>query len=262
MGLVGQRWALGVEYDGSGFAGWQLQDGPRTVQGVLEGALAAIAGHPIRVSVAGRTDAGVHALCQVLHFDSSVVRPEIAWVRGSNRFLPREIAVRWAKPVPQDFHARFSATGRSYRYLILNRQERPALAAGRVTWVPQPLDHRAMQEASSLLLGTHDFSAFRASACQAKSPVRSLRRLDLERRDDLLIATVEANAFLHHMVRNLIGTLLFVGRGERPPGWVAEVLASCDRRLAGATAPADGLYFHSVSYPQIYRIPSCSGIFV
>ena len=260
MEFSGQRWALGIEYDGAGFSGWQLQDGPRTVQEELERALASVAGQPIRVSVAGRTDAGVHAVCQVVHFDSPVVRPEIAWVRGSNRFLPRDVSVLWARAVPQDFHARFSATGRSYRYLILNRRERPALAANRATWVPQLLDHLAMQGAANRLLGTHDFSAFRAAGCQAKNPVRSLRRLTIERRGDLLIATVEANAFLHHMVRNLMGTLLFVGRGERPADWVAEVLASRDRRLAGTTAPADGLYFLRAAYPDEYALPVCSDV--
>ncbi len=261
MGSEEQRWALGVEYDGAHFCGWQLQDGPPTIQGALEDALAAVADRPIRLTVAGRTDAGVHALCQVAHFDTPVVRSALAWVRGTNRFLPRAISVQWARPVPADFHARFSATGRSYRYLIVNRAERPALAAGRATWIPQTLDERRMQDAAQLLLGTHDFSAFRAAACQAKSPVRTLRRLDIERRGDLLIAAVEANAFLHHMVRNLMGTLLFVGRGERSPEWVGEVLTSRDRRLAGTTAPPDGLYFYSVSYPSNYPIPSCSGMF-
>lgn len=261
MDFSGQRWALGIEYDGDGFSGWQLQDGPRTVQEELEWALASVVGQPVRVSVAGRTDAGVHAVCQVAHFDSPVIRPEIAWVRGSNRFLPRDVSVRWARAVPQDFHARFSATGRSYRYLILNRQVRPALGAKRVTWVPRTLDHLAMQEAANLLLGTHDFSAFRAAGCQAKNPVRSLRCLEIERRGDLLIATVEANAFLHHMVHNLMGTLLFVGRGERPADWVAEVLASRDRRLAGTTAPADGLYFLRAAYPDQYGLPDCGDAF-
>jgi tRNA pseudouridine38-40 synthase len=256
-----QRWALGLEYDGSGYAGWQLQDGPRTIQGELEAALSAVADVPIRVIVAGRTDAGVHALCQVVHFDSPVSRPEIAWVRGCNRFLPTAVSVRWAKPVPADFHARFSATQRSYRYLILNRPERPALFADRVTWVAQALDHERMAEAAQLLLGTHDFSAFRAAGCQAKSPVRTLSRFAIERQADMLIATLEANAFLHHMVRNLMGTLLLVGRGERPVAWVEEVLTSRDRSRAGMTAPPDGLYFHSVVYPDRFPLPGCPSIF-
>ncbi|MEL5850096.1 MAG: tRNA pseudouridine(38-40) synthase TruA, partial [Candidatus Igneacidithiobacillus chanchocoensis] len=237
------------------------QPGRRTVQGELERALAAVGELAQPVTVAGSTDAGVHALCQVLHFDSPVSRPEIAWVRGCNRFLPMAVSVRWAKAVPTDFHARFSATQRSYRYLILNRAERPALLAGRVTWIPQALDHERMAEAAELLLGTHDFSAFRAAGCQAKSPVRTLSRFAIERQADMLVATLEANAFLHHMVRNLMGTLLLVGRGERPVAWVEEVLASRDRTRAGMTAPPGGLYFHSVAYPEKYQLPGCSGIF-
>jgi len=250
-----QRWALGIEYNGEGFAGWQIQDGLPTIQGALEEALSAVAVAPIGVVVAGRTDSGVHALCQVVHFDAPVYRPALAWVRGGNRFLPEKVSIRWAKPVPPDFHARFSATGRQYRYLILNRRERPALDRGRVTWVPQHLDQEKMQQAAKLLLGTHDFSAFRAADCQAKSPIRTLRRLDIERSGEYLEIHCEANAFLHHMVRNLVGSLLLVGKGERSPTWIEQVLASKDRRAAGMTAPAEGLYFLHPQYPASYDLP-------
>jgi len=199
------RIALGLEYEGSGFCGWQSQAGGGAVQNVVESALSVVADAPIRVVCAGRTDAGVHALAQVVHFDTEVVRPDTAWVRGVNAHLPASVAVRCAQTVADDFHARFSARGRRYRYLLLNRAERPGLMARRVGWFHRPLDVAAMAAAAALLLGEHDFSAFRSVECQAKSPVKTLRRADVVRHGDLLVFDFEASAFLHHMVRNLVG---------------------------------------------------------
>ncbi|AUW33235.1 MULTISPECIES: tRNA pseudouridine(38-40) synthase TruA [Acidithiobacillus] len=245
-----------MEYRGSDFSGWQRQDGPASVQESLERALREIAQCAVPTTVAGRTDAGVHALGQVVHFDAPVTRPALAWTRGVNRYLPSSISVLWARPVPRDFHARFAAVGRRYRYCILNRSERSALYAGRAAWVPRPLAVEPMQEAASLLLGRHDFSAFRAAACQAKHPIRELRQLRVSRQGDWVFVDAEANAFLHHMVRNLVGVLLGIGWGDRPPHWAAEVLASRKRALAGVTAPAEGLYFVAALYPPAFALPT------
>jgi tRNA pseudouridine38-40 synthase len=248
------RIALGLEYDGSAFCGWQSQAGGGSVQDALESALSVVADSPIRVACAGRTDAGVHALAQVVHFDTDAARPDTAWVRGVNAHLPPSIAVRWAQPVSSDFHARFSARGRRYRYLLLNRGERPGLMAGRVGWYHRPLDAQAMAQAAGLLLGEHDFSAFRAAECQAKSPVKTLRRAEVLRHGDLLVFDFEASAFLHHMVRNLVGALVYVGKGAHPPAWLGKLLAGRDRARAAPTFDASGLYFAGVDYDPVWKL--------
>lgn len=249
------RIALGLEYDGSGYAGWQSQPGGNTIQDALEGALGAIAGVPVRTVCAGRTDAGVHALEQVVHFDVTVERPTTAWVRGVNAHLPRHIAVRWARGVEDAFHARFSARARLYRYVLLNRPERPGLLSGRLGWCHQPLDDEAMRAAAACLVGEHDFSAFRSAECQAKSPVKTLRRCEVRRQGDRICFDLEASAFLHHMVRNVVGSLVYVGMGRRPVNWLAELLAARDRRLAAPTFMPDGLYFAAVEYDPAWELP-------
>lgn len=248
------RIALGIEYDGSAFNGWQSQPDGRTVQDALEAALSAVAAEPVRVHCAGRTDAGVHALCQVAHFDTEVQRPDTAWVRGVNANLPETVAVRWAQPVGADFHARFSASGRHYRYVLLNRPQRPALWSRYAGWHHLPLDADAMQAAAQLWLGEHDFSAFRAAECQAKSPVKTLYRADVQRQGDWLIFDFHASAFLHHMVRNLVGTLVYVGKGAHPYAWAGEVLASRSRAVAAPTFAAAGLYFAGVDYDPAFGL--------
>ena len=249
------RIALGVEYDGRPYCGWQSQADGRTVQDTLQHALSQIAGEPISVIAAGRTDTGVHALEQVVHFDTQIERPLTAWVRGVNAVLPDSIAVRWAHPVPDEFHARFSAHGRSYRYLLINRPTRPAIHAGKVGWFHAPLDLAAMQAAAQCLLGEHDFSAFRASECQAKSPVKHLRQLDIRREGEMLIFDLGADAFLHHMVRNIVGCLVYVGKGKYPPGWLAEVLIGRERRRAAPTFAPDGLYLRRIQYDEKWGLP-------
>ncbi len=248
------RFALGLEYDGSGFCGWQSQAGGGAVQNVLESALSIVADAPTRVVCAGRTDAGVHALAQVVHFDTDAVRPDTAWVRGVNAHLPDSVAVRWAQPVPSDFHARFSARGRRYRYLLLNRAERPGLMARRVGWFHRPLDVDAMATAAGLLRGEHDFSAFRSIECQAKSPVKNLRRADVTRHGELVVFEFEASAFLQHMVRNLVGALVYVGKGSHAPEWVGEILAGRDRARGAPTFEACGLYFAGVDYDPVWQL--------
>jgi len=249
------RVALGIEYDGTGFFGWQSQPGGNTVQDVLEQALTAVAGLPIKVVCAGRTDAGVHATAQVAHFDVSVERPVTAWVRGTNAHLPASVAVRWAMPVTDEFHARFAARARSYRYILLNRPERPGLMAGKVGWCHRPLEIGAMQAAATYLIGEHDFSSFRASGCQAKTPVKILYRFDIVRQGDYVIFDCCANAFLHHMVRNLVGALVYVGMGRESPAWFANLLAVCDRRLGAPTYAPDGLYLTGVDYGDRWALP-------
>jgi tRNA pseudouridine38-40 synthase len=249
------RIVLGIEYEGSMFCGWQSQAGGGSVQDALESALSAVANTSlVRVVCAGRTDAGVHAIEQVVHFDAPVERPLTAWVRGVNAHLPPTIAVRWAQPMPDDFHARFSAQGRRYRYVLLNRAERPGLMAHRVGWFHLPLDLSAMQSASTFLLGTHDFSAFRSAECQAKSPVKTLRKISIVRHEDLIMFDFEADGFLHHMVRNLIGALVYVGKGAHPPGWLGELLMAKDRALAAPTFAACGLYFAGVDYDARWQL--------
>ncbi len=253
------RIALGLEYEGSGFCGWQSQADGGAVQNVVEAAISIVADTSTRVVCAGRTDAGVHALAQVVHFDTETVRPLTAWVRGVNAHLPVSVAVRWAQPVSSDFHARFSALGRRYRYLLLNRAERPGLMARRVGWFHRPLDAEAMAAAVNLVLGEHDFSAFRAAECQAKSPVKTLRRADVARHGDLLVFDFEASAFLHHMVRNLVGALVYVGKGAHPPEWMGELLDGRDRARAAPTFEACGLYFAGVDYDPVWQLKVGAG---
>jgi tRNA pseudouridine38-40 synthase len=254
------RIAVGVEYDGRGFSGWQRQNDAASVQAALESALGSVCHHPVEVTGAGRTDAGVHGRGQVAHFDSDAGRPERALLLGANNNLPEGIALRWAHYVPPHFHARYSAVARTYRYVILNRLTRPALAAGRVAFTHRPLEVEPMREAAVHLLGTHDFSAFRAAECQARSTVRDLSRLEVQRHGEFIVLEVTANAFLQHMVRNIAGLLIHVGRGKAPPRHAAEVLAGRDRRLAPATAPAGGLYFWRVQYPAVFGLPDDSDI--
>lgn len=253
------RIALGIEYDGSEFCGWQLQkDAVRTVQGAVEQALGKVANHEVRVTCAGRTDTGVHATEQVIHFDTEAMRDERAWIYGANANLPKDVVVLWAKPVAEDFHARFSAVRRAYRYVIFTREVRPTFLAYRVTWHYRPLDIERMQAAGNLLLGEHDFSSYRAVACQAKSPVRTLHKLEVSRQGPFIFIDVEANAFLHHMVRNIAGVLMAIGEGERPVEWSREVLEARDRTLGGVTAPPYGLYLTKVGYPEKFAIPQLS----
>lgn len=250
------RLALGLEYDGAAFRGWQTQPGGNTLQDSLETALAQVAAHPVATVCAGRTDAGVHATGQVVHFDTSAQRPLSAWVRGVNAHLPAAMAVRWACCVPDDFHARFSARARTYQYWLLVDPVRPALLARRVGWVFRPLDLEAMQAATPLLEGTHDFSAFRAAECQAASPVRSLHACRVEQRGRLIRFEFRANAFLHHMVRNLVGSLVYVGLRRQPPEWIGEVLAARERHRAAPTFAAAGLYLSAVEYDAALALPA------
>jgi tRNA pseudouridine38-40 synthase len=249
------RVALGIEYEGTRFCGWQLQPGVRTVQGCIEEALSRIADHPVRVVCAGRTDTGVHALGQVAHFDTTAVRRARSWVFGANTHLPPDVCVRWAQPVAEDFHARFSAVRRHYRYVIYNNPVRPAALAAGMAWEYRALDAARMQAAAGHLLGRHDFSSYRAQACQARSPVRTVQRLDAERRGDFVVIDIVADAFLHHMVRNIAGVLIAIGAGERDTDWSREVLEHRDRRLGGVNALPAGLYFVGVEYPGQYAIP-------
>ena len=251
------RVAVGVQFDGAGFQGWQAQrPGVRTVQTVLEQALTRVADHPVRLVCAGRTDAGVHGVGQVAHFDANAVRSARNWVLGGNAHLPMDLSLSWAREVPGDFHARFSALARRYRYLILNQPHRSALWRGRATWCYRPLDAERMDEAGQALVGEHDFSSFRAAECQARHPIREIRELTVWRRGDGLVLEVEANAFLHHMVRNIAGVLMAIGAGDRPVEWAREVLAQRDRARAGVTAPAEGLYLWAVRYPDRFGLPA------
>ncbi len=253
------RVALGVQYDGSGFRGWQSQRlGTRTVQSCLEQALARVADHPVRVVCAGRTDAGVHGVGQVVHFETTAARSARSWVLGGNAHLPTDLSLSWAHPAEDDFHARFSALARRYRYLIHNHPYRSALWHRRATWWRPPLDAERMHAAGQLLVGEHDFSAFRAAECQARQPIRRLLELTVRRRGDNVVLEVEANAFLHHMVRNIAGVLLAIGAGEQPVEWAREVLEGGDRTRAGVTAPAEGLYLLAVRYPDRFGLPVAS----
>lgn len=252
------RIALGLEYDGRHFCGWQSQVSGCGVQDALERALATIAAHPVRTVAAGRTDTGVHATAQVVHFDTEARRPEQAWIRGTNAALPDSVAVLWAKAVPDDFHARFAASGRAYTYLLLDRPVRAGLIHGRVGWCHMPLDVERMARAANALLGTQDFSAFRASECQARSPVRTLRALRIERHADLIVFVAEADGFLHHMMRNIVGSLVYVGAARQPEQWIAELLARRDRTRAAPTFAADGLYLTAVQYDAAWELPAVS----
>lgn len=249
------RIALGVEYCGTGYTGWQTQTDGRAIQDALERALAQIAAAPVATAAAGRTDAGVHATVQIAHFDTDAVRPATAWVRGVNTHLPPDVAVIWAQPVVADFHARYSATGRHYTYLLVARPVRPALVAGRVGWYHRPLDVEAMAAAARSLVGTHDYSAFRSAECQAKSPSRRLDALSVSTNGELVRFDFSANAFLHHMIRNIVGALVYVGAGRQPPRWIGELLAGRDRTRAAPTFAPDGLYFTGADYDTAWGLP-------
>jgi tRNA pseudouridine38-40 synthase len=250
------RIALGIEYDGTDFLGWQRLTHGDSVQGAVESALSFVAAHPVEVTCAGRTDSGVHARCQVVHFDSASERTPRGWTLGANSRLPRSIALLWAQPVADNFHARYGARGRRYRYRIVNRPVRVALDARRAAWERVPLDIEVMHAAAQALIGEHDFTAFRTVACQAKSASRSVREIAIARAGEEVIIEIEANAFLHHMVRNIVGSLLPIGRGEKKPEWLAEVLAGRDRASAGPTAPAAGLTFLGPRYPASWNLPA------
>lgn len=251
-----QRIALGIEYDGSQFKGYQMQaHGTRTVQELLQQALSKIANHPVSVTCAGRTDTGVHATAQVVHFDTAANREQKAWVMGVNTELPDDIAVHWAIDVPDDFSARFSATRRSYRYIIRNSPARPAINNHRVVWIYDDLNAEAMHDSAQALIGAHDFSSFRSSQCQAKHANRVMHSITVSRDKEHIYIDVIANAFLHHMVRNIVGSLLSVGRGVKPVEYMAELLALKDRKQAGITSVASGLYLVAVEYPAEYGLP-------
>ena len=249
------RLALGISYRGLAYHGWQSQSDGNTVQDHLETALSAFATQPVKTVCAGRTDTGVHALNQVVHVDTGLVRDPFSWVRGGNRFLPHDIAVQWCRPVPSSFHARRSALGRRYRFLVLESPVRPALEHGLCGWVFRPLDGLAMREAASHLLGEHDFSSFRAASCQSPTPVKTLRAIGITRHGAYWRFDFDGNAFLHHMVRNITGCLVAVGSGRQPAAWLADVLAARDRDAAAPTFPADGLYFVGPYYDAVHGIP-------
>ena len=249
------RIALGLSYSGSHYEGWQSQLSGKTVQDQLEKALGKFSVQPIRTLCAGRTDAGVHALMQVVHFDTGLQRALSSWVRGTNTFLPSDIAVQWAHHVPDEFHSRGSALSRRYAYLLLESPVRPSVEAGRVGWVYRPLDGAAMQQAITHLIGEHDFTSFRAAQCQAKSPVKTISRIDLSQHAAYWRFEFEANAFLHHMIRNIMGCLVAIGQGRQSPGWMADVLAARRRDAAAPTFPPDGLYFLGPRYEERYGLP-------
>jgi tRNA pseudouridine38-40 synthase len=249
------RIALGIEYDGTDFLGWQRLSHGASVQASVEKALSFVAAESIEITCAGRTDAGVHGRCQVVHFDTEVQRDLRGWVLGASSNLPASIAVLWAQPVPDDFHARFSARSRRYRYTILNRTIRPALDARFVSWERHPLDAERMHAAAQVLIGEHDFSAFRAISCQAAHARRLVKMIQVRRDDASVIIEIEANAFLHHMVRNIVGSLLPIGRGEQSPEWMAQLLAGRNRELAGPTAGASGLTFIGPRYERHWGLP-------
>jgi len=249
------RIAAGIEYDGHAFYGWQRLSQGRSVQAELEKALSKVADYPIQCVCAGRTDSGVHAQQQIVHFDTDVLRPDHAWLLGGNSYLPSDVSITWVQAVDANFHARFKAQARSYRYVILNRPVRSAILAGKVTWVRKPLQLELMQQAASYLIGKHDFSSFRASACEANSPVRHVIRAELIRRNDFIYLDIQANAFLHHMVRNIAGVLISIGQGDYPPEWTKQLLEKKDRTQGGMTAPPDGLYLVSAHYPESWKLP-------
>ena len=250
------RLALGISYHGQAYEGWQSQLSGRTVQDRLEAALADFTTQSVSTVCAGRTDAGVHGLMQVVHFDTELQREEFSWVRGTNRFLPPDIAVEWARPVPDAFHCRASAIARRYSYVALESKVRPSVDAGRVGWVFRPLDGEAMREAAAQVLGEHDFTSFRASTCQALSPVKTLNKLEITRRGAYGRFDFEANAFLHHMIRNLMGTVLAIGQGQQPPSWIGEVLRARNRDAAAPTFSPAGLYFLGPVYEPRWGLPT------
>ena len=248
------RIALMVEYDGSQYHGWQAQTGLHTVQQVLENALSQVANHDVSVVCAGRTDTGVHATNQMIHFDCESERTIRAWLHGANSFLPKDVSVKWGREMPEHFHARYSAVSRRYRYVIYNSPIRPALLRSNVTWQYRPLDHRLMHEASQYLLGEQDFTSFRSVECQSKTPMRNIQSLQVTRNGDLVIIEISANAFLHHMVRNIAGVLIAVGSGRKTVPWVKDVLHAKDRKLGAETAPPYGLYLVGVVYPPEFAV--------
>jgi tRNA pseudouridine38-40 synthase len=250
------RLALGISYNGQAYEGWQSQPSGRTVQDRLELALGLFTAQKVSTVCAGRTDAGVHGLMQVVHLDTELDRAPFSWVRGTNRFLPPDIAVQWAQPVPDAFHSRASAVARRYAYVLLESPVRPSVDAGRVGWVFRPLDEAAMREAATALLGEHDFTSFRASGCQARSPVKTMNRIDISRRGAYWRFEFEANAFLHHMIRNIMGCLLVVGQGLQPAAWMREVIAARDRDAAAPTFSPDGLYFLGPVYDPTWGLPN------
>jgi tRNA pseudouridine38-40 synthase len=252
------RIALGLEYDGTNYHGWQQQDGQSTIQSCVESAIAKVANQPIKVICAGRTDAGVHANGQVIHFDTDANRQFDAWIFGVNCYLPKDICIKWAVNIGEDFHARFSAIARSYKYIIYNQKIRPAILTNQVAWHFKPLDATLMHLAGQHLLGEQDFSSFRSSFCQSNTPMRNIHHLKVTRHNDLVIIDIKANAFLQHMVRNIAGLLITIGEKKRLPIWAKEVLATRDRRAAAHLADACGLYFTNVYYPPIYQLPSPS----
>ena len=254
------RIALGIEYDGTAYNGWQRQRSGTGVQELLEQALSAVADQPVEAACAGRTDAGVHASAQVVHFDSSARRTPRNWILGVNSNLPADINALWALPVSDDFHARYSATARTYRYLILNRLTRSALLRHRAWWLHRPLDLRPMRLGAEFLLGEHDFSAFRAAGCQASTPRRNVMSIDIARDGDRVAITIKANAFLQHMVRNIVGLLAAIGAGEEAPQWAEAVLARRDRGQGGMTAPAHGLTLIEVEYPERFGLPTAVSV--
>ncbi len=249
------RWAAAVEYQGTRYAGWQIQSSQASVQGVVESALSAVAAHPVSTICSGRTDAGVHAWGQVVHFDTEASRSPYAWLLGGNSQLPTDISLRWVQPVDATFDARRSAVSRRYRYAIHNHRARSALLSARAAWLTQALDANAMHRAAQALIGEHDFSAYRAAGCQSNTPIRNLREIAVFRRGEFVVMDVRANAFLHHMVRNIMGVMIKIGHGERPESWAGELLAGRDRTRAGITAPAQGLYFVGPEYPERFGLP-------
>lgn len=254
------RIALGIEYFGENFNGWQAQDHGRTVQQTLEQGLSSVANHPVTVHCAGRTDSGVHAVQQVVHMESDARRDSHSWIVGSNVNLPSDVNVLWAKVVDADFHARFSAISRRYRYIILNRDARSSLLHKKVSWEYRSLDVGKMACAAECLVGEHDFTSYRAVACQSKSPVRTVQELNVKRCGDLVILDIQANAFLQHMVRNIAGVLMAIGMGKQPIEWAHDVLEKKDRTLGGVTAPPNGLYLVDVNYPATFSIPKVDPI--
>lgn len=266
MGSESKRIVLGVQYDGTPWRGWQTQPDRNTVQDTLERALGKFTRTDIKTVCAGRTDAGVHALEQVVHFDTELERTPFSWVGGVNSFLPSSIAVRWACRVPQDpldespFHARFSARRRTYHYLIYNNPVRSPLLSGRTGWVFRPLEIEPMRAAANYLLGEHDFSAFRSSECQSVSPIRLMHEIRIDCRGDIMAFTLCANAFLHHMVRNIVGSLVTIGKGGQPPEWIKQVLEGRDRTRAAPTFMPDGLYLAKIEYDAKWGLPQQAAI--
>ena len=251
------RLSLGIQYDGSQYHGWQRQSELETVQARLETALSQVADQPVQVVCAGRTDTGVHATGQVVHCDVTVEREMNAWIFGTNRYLPRDISVQWAKPVPDEFHARFSARSRAYRYFIYNHVVKSSVFANYVSWHYAKLDETLMAKAAAHLVGEHDFSAYRSVGCQSKNPIRRIEKITVQRHGHTLVIDVVANGFLHHMVRNIVGVLFHVGMERQATDWALDILKSRDRRLGGVTAPPYGLYLYRVGYPVIFDMPVC-----